>query len=156
MTDAMNFVPSRNCGVVHEWAASVNILGLASADLLSSATPGSGSSTQSQSSLGSLNRLSGLVTSDLVKSNTSATCSGGQASTGGNSALVGLVVAGQSVLTSNPNLAISAPGGISVIVNQQTSSSGGNSGSMTVNALRVKGSGVDIVVASSTSGITCP
>ena len=91
-----------------------------------------------------------------MKSNSSATCSNGQASVTGNSQLVGLVVAGQPVLTSNPNVAISAPGGISVIVNEQTSSSGGNTGSMTVNALHVKGPSIDIVVASAQSGITCP
>jgi hypothetical protein len=136
--------------------ASVNVLGLVSADALSSATSGGGSSSQSQSSLTSLNLLGGLVTADLVKSNSSATCSNGQASTSGNAQLVGLVVAGQPVLTSNPNLAISAPGGISVIVNEQTSSSGGNSGSTTVNALHVTGPGVNIVVASAHSDITCP
>jgi hypothetical protein len=51
--------------------------------------------------------------------------------------------------------AISLPGGISLIVNEQTSSSDGNTGSMTVNALHVKGPSIDIVVASAQSGITC-
>jgi hypothetical protein len=73
----------------------------------------------------------------------------------GNAELVGLVAAGQSVLVSNPNLAISLPGGISLIVNEQTSSAGGNAGSITVNALHVKGPSIDIVVASAQSGITC-
>ena len=136
--------------------ASVSVQGLVSADVLSSATSGSGSSSQSQSSLHSLNLLGGLVTADLVKSNSSATCSNGQASASGSSQLVGLVVAGQPVLTANPNLAISVPGGISVIVNEQTSSSGGNTGSTTVNALHVTGPSVDLVVASSHSDITCP
>jgi hypothetical protein len=136
--------------------ASVSVLGLVSADVLSSSTSGSGNSSQSQSSLQSLNLLGGLVTADLVKSNSSATCSNGQASTSGNAQLIGLVVAGQPVLTANPNLAISAPGGISVIVNEQTSSSGGNSGSTTVNALHVTGPSVNIIVASAHSDITCP
>jgi hypothetical protein len=86
---------------------------------------------------------------------TSATCSGGQAAVTGNAELVGLVAAGQSVLVSNPNLAISLPGGISLIVNEQTSSAGGNAGSITVNALHVKGPSIDIVVASAQSGIVC-
>jgi hypothetical protein len=135
--------------------ASVNVLSLASADALKSTTSGSGSSSQSQSSVANLNLLGGLVAADVVKSNSSATCSSGQASVTGNSELVGLVVAGQPILTSNPNVAISAPGGISVIVNEQTSSSGGNTGSVTVNALHVKGPSIDIVVASAQSGITC-
>ncbi len=135
--------------------ASVNVLGLVSADVLSSATSGSGSSSQSQSSVVDLNLLGGLITADLVKSNSSATCSGGQAAVTGNSELVGLVVAGQPVLVVNPNVALSLPGGISVIVNEQSSSPGGNTGSMTVNALHVTGPAIDIVVASAQSGITC-
>jgi len=136
--------------------ASVNVLGLASADVLRSATSGSGSSSQSQSSIQNLSLLGGLVAADLVKSNSSATCSNGQASVSGSSELVGLVAAGQPVLVSSPNLAISLPGGISLILNEQTSSPSGNSGAMTVNALHVKGPGIDIVVTSAHSDITCP
>lgn len=143
-------------GNVKTSLASVNVLGLASADVLSSSTSGSGSSSQSQSSLASLNLLNGLVAANAVQSNSSASCSGGTAAVSGNSQLVGLTVAGQPVLSSNPNLAISLPGGISVIVNEQTSSSGGTSGSVTVNALHVTGPSIDIVVASAHSDITCP
>ena len=135
--------------------ASLNVLGLASADALKSATSGSGTSSQSQSSAANLSLLGGLVAADVVKSNSSATCSGGQAAVTGNAELVGLVAAGQSVLVSNPNLAISLPGGISLIVNEQTSSPSGNAGSITVNALHLKGPSIDIVVASAQSGITC-
>jgi hypothetical protein len=70
--------------------------------------------------------LNGLVTPTAVKSNSSASWSNGQASTSGIAQLVGLTIAGQSILTSNPNLSISLPGGISVIVNEQTSSLGGD------------------------------
>jgi hypothetical protein len=135
--------------------ASVNVLGLASSDTLSSSTSGSGTTSQSQSTVESLSLLGGLIAADLVKSNSSATCSGTTASTSGNAELVGLTAAGQSIVVSNPNLAISLPGGISLVVNEQTSSSGGNSGSITVNALHVTGPSIDIVVASARSGITC-
>jgi len=135
--------------------ASVNVLGLVSADVLSSATSGSGATSQSQSSVANLNLLGGLVAADLVKSNSNATCSSGQAAVTGNSEFVGLVVAGQPVVTVNPNVAITAPGGISVIVNEQTSSPSGNSGAITVNALHVTGPSIDIVVASAHSDITC-
>ncbi len=124
--------------------ASVNVSGLASADALKSTASGSGTTSQSQSSVASLNLLGGLVTADVVKSNASATCSGSQASVSGNAELVGLVAAGQSIVVSNPNVAISLPGGISLVVNEQTSSSGGNTGSMTVNALHVKGPSIVI------------
>ena len=135
---------------------SVSVLGLVSADVLSSATSGSGTSSQSQASIANVSLLGGLVAADLVKSNSSATCSSGQAAVTGSSELVGLVVAGQPVLAVNPNVAISLPGGISVIVNEQTSSPSGNTGSMTVNALHVTGPSIDIVVASAHSDITCP
>ena len=135
--------------------ASVSVAGIASADLLSSSTSGSGSSSQSQSTAADVNLLNGLVTATAVKSNSSASCSNGQASTSGNAQLVGLTVAGQSILASNPNLSLSLPGSISVIVNEQTSSSGGTSGSMTVNALHVTGPSIDIIVASAHSDITC-
>ena len=135
--------------------ARVNVLGLASADALTSTASGSGTSSQSESRLAKLSLLGGLVTANIVESNSSATCSGSTASTSGSVQIVGLVAAGQSIAVSNPNLSISLPGGISLIVNEQTSSSGGNTGSMTVNALHVKGPSIDIVVASAQSGITC-
>jgi hypothetical protein len=64
--------------------ASVSVAGIASAGLLSSSTSGSGSSSQSQSTLTDLNLLNGLVTATVVKSNSSASCSNGQANTSGN------------------------------------------------------------------------
>jgi hypothetical protein len=136
-------------------AASVNVLGLASADALRSTASGSGTSSQAQSQAANVSLLGGLVSAAIVKSNSSATCSGSTASTSGNAQIVNLVAAGQSIVVSNPNLAVSLPGGISLVVNEQTSSSGGNTGSMTVNALHVTGPGVDIVVASAHSDITC-
>src|SRR5438132_14264188 len=45
---------------------SVNVLGLVSADVLSSATSGSGTTSQSQSSVANLSLLGGLVAADLV------------------------------------------------------------------------------------------
>src|SRR5215471_21723183 len=135
--------------------ASINVLGLASADALKSTASGSGASSQSQSSVANLNLLGGLITADVVQSNSSATCSGSQASVSGNSQIVNLVAAGQPIVVSNPNLVVSLPGGISLIVNEQTSSSGGNTGSMTVNALHVTGPSIDIIVASAHSDITC-
>ncbi len=50
---------------------SVSVLGLVSADVLSSATSGSGTSGRSQSSVANLSLLGGLVAADLVKSNSS-------------------------------------------------------------------------------------
>ena len=138
-------------------ALSVNVLGLASADALKSTASGSGTTSQATSQAAHVSLLGGVIAADVVKSNTSATCSGSTASTSGTAQIVNLVVAGQSVAVSNPNLSLTLPAGISVVVNQQTSSSSGaNSGSITVNALHVTGpAGLDIVVASSQSDITC-
>ena len=141
-------------GNLSKSVASVNIAGIAAADMLRGATSGSGTTSQSQSTLQDVNLLNGLVAATAVKSNSSATCSNGQASVSRNAELVGLTLAGQSILVSNPNLSISLQG-ISVIINQQTSSSGGTSESITVNALDVTGPSIDIVVASAQSGITC-
>jgi hypothetical protein len=135
--------------------ASINVAGIAVAGTLSSSTSASGTTGQSQSTLQDVNLLNGLVAATAVKSNSSATCSNGQASVSGNAELVGLTVAGQAILVSSPNLSISLPGGISVIINQQTSSSGGTSGSMTVNALHVTGPSIDMVVPFAQSDITC-
>jgi hypothetical protein len=136
--------------------AGVNVLGLVSAEVLGATTSGSGSSSQSQASVVNVNLLGGLIAADVVKANSGATCSGSQAAVTGSSEIVGLIVAGQPILVVNPNLAISLPGGISVIVNEQTSSSGGNAGAMTVNALHVTGPSIDLVVSSAHSDITCP
>jgi hypothetical protein len=144
-------------GNLNTSALSVNVLGLASADALRSTASGSGSTSQATSQAAHVSLLGGVISADVVKSNSSATCSSGTASTNGNAQIVNLVVAGQNVAVSNPNLSITLPAGLgSVVVNQQTSSSGGNSGSITVNALHVTGpAGLDIVVASSSSDITC-
>lgn len=142
-------------GSLNTSVASVSVAGIAAAEALRSATTGSGSSSQSQSTLADVNLLNGLVAATAVKSNSSATCSGSSANVSGSAQLVGLTVAGQSIVVTNPNLSISLPGGISVIMNQQTSSSGGSSGSITVNALHLTGPGIDIVVASAQSDITC-
>jgi len=135
--------------------ASVNVLGLASAEALGSATAGGGTGSQSRSSAANVSLLGGLVAADLIASNARATCSGGQAAVAGDSELVGLVVSGQPVVVVNPNLVLTLPNGISVIVNEQSSSSGGSAGSMTVNALHVTGPSIDIVVASAHSDIAC-
>ena len=63
--------------------AKVNVLGLASADALTSTASGSGTSSQSESRLANLNLLNGLITAHVVDSTSSATCSGSTASTSG-------------------------------------------------------------------------
>jgi len=73
----------------------------------------------------------------------------------GDAEILILTKSGFQTGVANPNVAISLPGGISVIVNEQTSSPSGNTGATTVNALHVTGPSIDIVVASAHSDITC-
>jgi hypothetical protein len=136
--------------------ANVNVAGLVMASALHAATSGSGSSSQSSTHLVNVVVLSSLVHATGVSTSTTATCNGSTASTSGDTQFAMLQVAGQQIVNANPNLAISLPGGISVVVNEQTSSGdGGTSAQTTVNALHITAPGVDIVVGSSHSDITC-
>ncbi len=136
--------------------ANVNVAGLATASALHSETSGSGNSSQSSTHVANLSAL-GLVSARGISTSSTATCNGSTASTSGDSHFAMLTVAGQQIVDANPNLAISLPGGISVIVNEQTSSGDGQgTAQTTVNALHITAPGVDIVVGSSHSDITCP
>jgi hypothetical protein len=136
--------------------AGINVARLLTATALHSATSGSGNSSQSNTHLASLTILN-LIKASGISTSTTATCSGSTASTTGDAQFVTLTIAGQQIVNANPNLAISLPGGIAVIVNEQTSSGdGGNAAQTTVNALHITAPGVDIVVGSSHSDITCP
>jgi hypothetical protein len=143
-------------GSISRSLAGINVLGFLSATALESSTSGSGSTSQSQSTLSNITLLGSLVAATAVRSQTSATCDGSTATTSGSGDLVDLVVAGQSIVVSDPNIAISLPGGISVILNEQTSSSGGNTAAITVNALHIIAPDLDIVLGSSHSDIVCP
>jgi hypothetical protein len=134
----------------------INVFGLLMATALHAATSGSGNSSQSNTHLASLAILN-LVRATGISTSTSATCNGSTASTTGDTQFVTLTIAGQQIVNANPNLAISLPGGIAVIVNEQTSSGdGGSAAQTTVNALHITAPGVDVVVGSSHSDITCP
>jgi hypothetical protein len=134
---------------------NLNVLGLATVGLLQGTTSGSGDQSASSASLVSVSVPIIGLTADVVKSQTSATCSGTTPSVSGSSQLVNVTLLGLPISAPTPNVAIRLPGGISVLLNEQTSSVNGNQGSMTVNAIHVTGPGIDIVVASAESDITC-
>jgi hypothetical protein len=133
----------------------LNVLGFATIGVLKGTTSGSGDKSTSQASLASVSVPIVGLSADLVKSTSTAQCSGATPSVSGTSELVNVTLLGLPISAPMPNVAIVAPGGISVILNEQTSSVSGNQGSMTVNAIHVTGPGIDIVVASAKSGITC-
>jgi hypothetical protein len=123
--------------------------------LLQGTTSGSGDQATSTASLVSLSVPLVGLSADVVKSTSTASCSGTTPSVSGSSQLVNVTVLGLPISAPMPNLSIAAPGGISVVLNEQTSSVSGNQGSITVNAIHVTGPGIDIVVASAESDITC-
>ncbi|MDX6450745.1 MAG: hypothetical protein QOH16_794 [Gaiellaceae bacterium] len=134
---------------------NLSVLGLATVGLLQGTTSGSGNQSASQASLASVSVPIAGLAADLVKSQTTATCNGTTPSVSGSSQLVNVTLLGLPISAPTPNVAITLPGGISVLLNEQTSSVSGNHGSITVNAVHVTGPGIDIVVASAESDITC-
>ena len=135
--------------------ATINLLGLLSASLLNGSTSASGSQSTSRASLVDLTvGLVGLKVS-AVDSQTTATCNGTTPSVSGSSQLVDVNFNGQSLGTiDTPNVKLSLLG-ITIALNEQTSSTSGSTGSITVNAIHITGPAIDIVVASSHSDITC-
>jgi hypothetical protein len=133
----------------------LNVLGLVRVGLLQGTASGSGDQSTSQASLASVAVPIVGLTADIVKSTSTAQCNGTTPAVSGSSQLVNVTLLGLPVSAPMPNVAITLPGGISVLLNEQTSSVSGNHGSMTVNAIHITGPGIDIVVASAASDITC-
>jgi hypothetical protein len=134
---------------------NLNLLGFATIGLLQGTTSGSGDQSTSAASLVSVSVPIVGLSADLVKSTSTASCNGTTPAVSGSSELVNVTVLGFPISAPMPNVAITLPGGISVMLNEQTSSVKGNQGTITVNAIHVTGPGIDIVVASAESDITC-
>jgi hypothetical protein len=134
---------------------NLNVLGFATIGLLQGTTSGSGDQSTSQASLVSVSVPIVGLSVDVVRSQSTAQCNGTTPSVSGSSELVNLTVLGMPISTPMPSVAIVLPGGISVLLNEQTSTVSGNQASITVNAIHVTGPGIDIVVASAMSDITC-
>jgi hypothetical protein len=134
---------------------NLNVLGFVTVGLLQGTTSGSGSQSTSAASLVSVSVPIIGLSADVVKSTSTASCSGTTPSVSGSSQLVNVTLLGLPISAPMPNVSIVLPGGISVILNEQTSSVSGNQGSMTVNAIHVTGPGINIIVAGAESDITC-
>jgi hypothetical protein len=134
---------------------NLDVLGLATVGVLEGTTSGSGDTSTSSASVASVSIPIVGLSADLVKSTSTAQCNGTTPTTSGSSELVNVTVLGLPVSAPMPNVKIVLPGGISVILNEQTSTVNGTQGSTTVNAIHVTGPGIDIVVASAESDITC-
>jgi hypothetical protein len=137
--------------------AAVDLPGLGSVGAGRASTSGQGDESLSSAALADLdlNLLGIPITADAVGSRAEARCQGSVPEVRGDARVVELVINGTPIVASVPNLTIDVAGLITVVVNEQTSSAGGNAGTMTVNALHVSGPAIEIVVASAHSGITC-
>jgi hypothetical protein len=134
---------------------NLNVLGFVTVGVLQGTTSGSGTQATSAASLLSVSVPIVGLSADVLKSSTTAQCDGTTPSVSGSSQLVNVTLLGLPISAPMPNVAIVLPGGISVMLNEQVSTVNGNEGSITVNAVHVTGPGIDIVVASAESDITC-
>ena len=135
--------------------AAVNLPGVLTTGALTASTEGRGNHSRSRTSAGDVDVLGGVITATAVESQAQASCRGGEPQTSGSSTLGSLAVLGQPVaVVGSPVITIPLLG-ITIAVNEQTSSTSGGHGEITVNALHVTGPGIDIVVGSSSSDIDC-
>jgi hypothetical protein len=134
---------------------NLNVLGLVSVGLLQGTTSGSGDQSTSQASLVTVSIATIGLTVDVIKSQTTAQCNGTTPSVNGSAELVNVTLLGMPIAAPMPNVSLVLPGGVSVVLNEQKSSTSGSQGSITVNAIHVTGPGTDIVIASAESDINC-
>lgn len=126
--------------------------------MLTASTQGRGNHSRSRSSVGDVELgLLGLsLAAEAVRSEAVASCQGGEPQVSGDSAIAGLTLNGQPIVfVGLPNVVIPLPLGITVTLNEQTSSTSGTRGEMTVNAVHITGPAIDVVLASSKADIDC-
>jgi hypothetical protein len=124
---------------------------------LNASTQGRGNHSRSRSSVGDVElNLPGLpIAAEALRSEAEASCRGGEPQTGGSSDIAGLTLNGQPIVfVGLPNVVIPVLG-FTVTLNEQTSSTSGNHGEITVNAVHIAGPGIDVVLASSKADIDC-
>ncbi len=122
---------------------------------------GTPDSSQSESSVNALNSLllGNTITADVVRANTQCSGTNGTPSCTGNTVITNLRING-TLINVNTTTSVSLLGGVgTVFINEQTVSSTGQTRNITVNALRISLSSVnllvaDIIISQSQSGIT--
>jgi hypothetical protein len=133
----------------------VDVPGVLTTGVLTASAVGRGNHSRSEASAADVAVLGNLITATAVESRATATCQGSEPQTSGSSTLANLVVAGQPVAVVGSPVITLPLLGLTVAVNEQTSSTSDGHGDVTVNALHVTGPGIDIAVASSHSDIDC-
>jgi hypothetical protein len=114
--------------------------------------------SQSEASVANLNLTvaGNIIGVDFLVPRANANCGRGGAEVSGSTEIDGLVVNGQTIpVTGSPNQTVSLPGGVMMIVNEQTASVQDQDASITVNALHVTAPGVmDAVIGSSFAAVS--
>ena len=131
----------------------------AQAEVLLSVTMGFGQHAESRAAVADVTLLPGdpnQIKADFLEAHSLATCTG----VSGDSDIANLQVAGQQIIVSGqPNQTVSVPGVLTLVINEQTTSSSGGTNSITVNALHLTGvgllNGIEVIVSSAHSDITC-
>ena len=114
--------------------------------------------SQSEASAGNLNLTvaGNMISADFLVPRANAYCGRGGVEVSGSTEIDGLVVNRQTIpVTGSPNQAVSLPGGVMIILNEQTISVQDQDGSITVNALHVTvPGGIDAVIGSSFAAVS--
>lgn len=127
---------------------------------LSASTIGQSLQSDAQASVQTLNLVVGgaTVSATVVQSNAQAKCVTGGPQISGSSVVTNLAINGNSVtVTGSPNQTVQLPSGLGkIVINSQTKSNDGLTGSITVKALRIVLNGLgEIAVAQTHADITC-
>jgi len=132
---------------------STSVPGVVTAEVMHARAVGEGYGSSSEASVANLNLTvaGNTISAAFLLARASATCGALGATVSGRSQIAGLAANGQNIVVSgSPNQTVSLPGGVTIIINEQTSSVQGQNGSISVNALHVAAPGAaDAVVASS-------
>ncbi|MFL5312605.1 MAG: choice-of-anchor P family protein [Myxococcales bacterium] len=137
------------------------------ADVAHAATVGQGNGSKSQASVAdlSLTAAGNTIAADFLMSEATAQCQGANPSVSGRSELASVVINGQRIgISGATNQTIQLPlDAGSVVINEQSSSVNGRSGSMDVNALHVVANNpaggpalADVIVSHVHADVTCP
>src|SRR5713101_404390 len=152
-------------GALQTSLLSISFPGLLTADVAHATTIGQADRARSEASVADVTLTAGgnTIAASLLRSSAMAVCTTGGPAVSGSSEIADLVINGRPfAISGQPNQTITLPvGGVMVIINEQSSSVSGNTGSITVNALHVivpdvlGVAGADVVVSSARADVTC-
>jgi len=128
----------------------------AQAEVLLSVTMGFDQHAESRAAVADVTLLPGTpnqIKADFLQAHSLATCTG----VSGDSDIANLQIAGQEITVSGqPNQTVNVPGVLTLVINEQKTSSSGGTNSITVNAIDLTlVNGIEVIVSSAHSDITC-